>query len=141
MRVLLFCLLYWALPAWSAGSVVLHLGKQRVVAEIAASYEERERGLMGRASLPSNSGMLFVFPLAGHHAMWMKNTVLPLSAAFIDQRGVIVSIADMQPLSLTEHRPPVPVRYILEMPQHWFAERQIRSGQQVAGLAALGSAR
>jgi uncharacterized membrane protein (UPF0127 family) len=78
--------------------------------------------------------MLFDFESTGIHCMWMKNTLLPLSVAFIDEGGAIVNIADMQPLSEDSHCAARPARYALEMKQGWFAERGIRAGTRLRGL-------
>jgi uncharacterized membrane protein (UPF0127 family) len=136
-RVLLALLL-----AWSSGhaqqpslpAVQLGAGMHLIRAEVADRDETRSLGLMHRTSLPPNGGMLFVFDTSGVHCMWMKNTLLPLSVAFLDDDGAIVNIADMQPLSETTHCAARPARYALEMTQGWFAERGIRAGQRLRGL-------
>ena len=89
---------------------------------------------MYRTSLAPNGGMLFVFEQPGEQCMWMKNTLLPLSVAFIDDDGSIVNIADMQPQTEDPHCAAKPVRYALEMTQGWFAERGIRAGSRLRGL-------
>ena len=139
-RVLLALLL-----AWSSGhaqqpslpAVQLGAGMHLIRAEIADRDETRSLGLMHRTSLPPNGGMLFVFDTSGVHCMWMKNTLLPLSVAFLDDDGAIVNIADMQPLSETTHCAAQPARYALEMTQGWFAERGIRAGTRLRGLEQL----
>ncbi len=112
----------------------LMVGKHAVNAEIAATDESRSYGLMQRQSLPPDHGMLFVFDDAGMPCFWMKNTPLPLSIAFIDAQGVIVNIADMEPLSLDGHCPSGPVVYALEMEQGWFKRHQVQAGARVANL-------
>lgn len=107
-----------------------------VQAEIAATDASRAYGLMNRASLPESHGMLFVYDRPSAMCFWMKNTPLPLSIAFIDASGRIVTIADMQPLSLDSHCPTEPALYALEMEQGWFAQREIRVGEPVMGLPA-----
>lgn len=89
---------------------------------------------MYRTFLPPDTGMLFVFDRPGLPCFWMKNTPLPLSIAFIDQRGRIVNIADMQPHDQTSHCPTAPVLYALEMQQGWFRQKGIKPGTQVAPL-------
>lgn len=139
-RVLLALLL-----AWSSGhaqqpslpAVQLGAGMHLIRAEVADRDETRSLGLMHRTSLPPNGGMLFVFDTSGVHCMWMKNTLLPLSVAFLDDDGAIVNIADMQPLSETTHCAARPARYALEMTQGWFAERGIRAGTRLRGLEQL----
>ena len=99
--------------------------------EIADTPEERARGLMNRESLPEDAGMLFVWPEDTASGFWMKDTVIPLSIAFIDAGGKIVGIQDMQPLDETLHHSPSPYRYAVEANQGWFAERGIAAGDSV----------
>ncbi|MGB3288397.1 MAG: DUF192 domain-containing protein, partial [Burkholderiaceae bacterium] len=103
-------------------------------AEVAATDDSRAQGLMNRASLPESHGMLFVFDNPTTTCFWMKNTPLPLSIAFIDVRGTVVNIADMQPRTLDAHCPTAPMLYALEMRQGWFRERLIQAGAAVQGL-------
>jgi len=103
-------------------------------AEVADNFSSRMQGLMRRTSLPPNGGMLFVFDEDGIQCMWMKNTLIPLSVAFIDARGAIINIADMQPHSEQPHCAARPARYALEMTQRWFAQRGIRAGARLRGL-------
>src|SRR5690606_18223556 len=115
--------------------VYLQAGIHRIRAEVADSPAERARGLMMRKSLAPNSGMLFVFPQAAVHCFWMKNTLIPLSIAFLDGDGTIVTLADMEPHDETSHCPARAVRYALEMEQGWFARRGIKTGDRIGGLA------
>jgi len=110
-------------------------------AELAASEEEKRTGLMFRRSLGEDSGMLFVYEHEGQWAMWMKNTLIPLSVAFIDRRGHILNIEDMQPLTLDSHQAAGPAKYALEMNQGWFAKRGIKKGDRVEGLDKIPSGR
>jgi len=112
----------------------LRIGPHVFQVEIAATPQQRERGLMGRARLPENGGMLFIFDNAGRHCFWMRNTPLPLSIAFIDEAGRIANIADMQPHTDTLHCPATAIRYALEVSQGGFAQRRIVAGVQVNGL-------
>ncbi len=105
-----------------------------VQAEIAATEQSRSYGLMNRASLPEDHGMLFVFEQADKVCFWMKNTPLPLSIAFIDDQGKITNIESMQPQTLQAHCPVRPIRYALEMEQGWFSLRQIGPGAVVENL-------
>lgn len=105
-----------------------------VNAEIAATEASRASGLMNRKSLPPNHGMIFIFEHNDVHCFWMKNTPLPLSIAFIDDKGTIVNIADMQPFDETSHCPVKPVRYALEMAQGWFKSHNIKAPAQISGL-------
>jgi uncharacterized membrane protein (UPF0127 family) len=90
---------------------------------------------MFRKSLAANQGMLFVFAELERHCMWMRNTYVPLSVAFIDEAGVILNIADMQPQTEDSHCAVKPARYALEMNQGWFAAKGIKPGAKIAGLA------
>ena len=103
--------------------------------EVAVTEEEKRTGLMFRRSLGENSGMIFVYENEGRWAMWMKNTYVPLSVAFIDRNGRILNIEDMQPQTEDTHQAIGPVKYALEMNQGWFAKRGIGKGDKVEGLA------
>ncbi len=105
-----------------------------VRAEVADTPAARMQGLMHRRELARNAGMVFVFEEDAVHCMWMKNTLLPLSVAFVDRSGTIVNIADMEPLREKPHCAARPVRYALEMNRGWFAERGIGPGTKVRGL-------
>jgi uncharacterized membrane protein (UPF0127 family) len=118
-------------------SVTLGAGMHLIHAEIADRDAARAYGLMQRTSLPPNGGMLFVFEEPDRHCMWMKNTLLPLSVAFIDERGAILNIEDMQPLTEESHCATRPARFALEMLQGWFAARGIRAGSQLRGLEKI----
>jgi len=102
-----------------------------LIIDVADTPEERARGLMNRESLPEDAGMLFVWPEDTASGFWMKDTVIPLSIAFIDAGGKIVGIQDMQPLDETLHHSPSPYRYAVEANQGWFAERGIAVGDSV----------
>lgn len=112
----------------------LGAGMHVIRAEVADGFATRMQGLMHRTSLPPNGGMLFVFDEDATHCMWMKNTRIPLSVAFLDERGAIINIADMQPHSEQSHCAARPARYALEMTQGWFAQRGIRAGARLRGL-------
>lgn len=126
------------LPAWAEAlpEVVLRLGMHQVTAEVAAAQKAREQGLMFRPVLPAHRGMLFLFPFADRHCMWMKNTVIPLAVAFLADDGRIVQIEEMAPNTLTAHCAKEPVRWALEMAGGWFRERGVVVGMYVAGLPA-----
>jgi uncharacterized membrane protein (UPF0127 family) len=101
--------------------------------EIAETPETMIKGLMERPSMPRDQGMLFVFAQTGRAPFWMKNTLIPLSIAFIDEGGVIVHIEDMEPLTENLHTPPSDYRYALEVNQGWFRDNgvQVRDHVQV----------
>jgi len=132
--LLLAGLLNAACAAETGSTLPLTIGKQVFQVELAATPSARERGLMGRTRLAANGGMLFTFEQAAPHCFWMRNTPLPLSIAFIDTRGRIVNLADMQPHSDALHCAKIDVRYALEVTQGGFAQRGITVGAQVNGL-------
>ena len=106
----------------------------RIQAELADTPKAREVGLMNRTSMPTNSGMLFVFEQKAGHCFWMNNTKIPLSIAFIADDGKIVNIEEMQAETTNNHCPKAAVRYALEMNKQWFSERVIVPGTVVTGL-------
>jgi uncharacterized protein len=121
---------------WAAEpEIELNAGLYVIRAEVVDAPETRARGLMYRKSMPANHGMLFVFPDVERQCFWMKNTLIPLSIAFLDEHGAIVNIADMQPQTEDNHCSERPVRYALEMNQGWFAAKRIGPGTRVTGLA------
>jgi uncharacterized protein len=136
MRLVLGLMLVVA-PAFAQTLPVLELkaGMHLIRAEVAADLASRGQGLMHRKSLAQNTGMLFVFDRAEQHCMWMKNTYIPLSVAFLDEQGTIINIADMQPHSEQSHCATRPALYALEMTRGWFAERGIKAGAKLGGLA------
>jgi uncharacterized membrane protein (UPF0127 family) len=117
--------------------VELTAGFHRIEAEVAATTENRMVGLMNRRSMPAQRGMVFAFTQENTHCMWMRNTYVPLSVAFIDADGVIINIEDMQPQTETSHCSKKPARYALEMNQGWFAQRGIKPGARLGGLERL----
>jgi uncharacterized membrane protein (UPF0127 family) len=129
-------LLAAALPALAQTPPVVRLnaGIHLIQAEVVAEGEARARGLMHRKSLAQNAGMLFIFDDPGIHCMWMKNTLIPLSVAFVDDRGTIVNIEDMEPHSLESHCAARPVKYALEVNRGWFAAKGIGPGSRLGGI-------
>jgi uncharacterized membrane protein (UPF0127 family) len=111
--------------------LALQAGFYRIEAEVAAHDATRMQGLMHRASMPESHGMLFVFPTTDRHCMWMKNTLIPLSVAFLDDSGKIINIRDMTPQTQTSHCADAPARFALEMNQGWFAQKGIRPGMKI----------
>jgi len=96
--------------------------------EVADSPQEITTGLMNRKSLPANSGMLFDFGKDVHTSFWMKNTSIPLSIAFIDADGKVLSIQDMKPYDLTSINPPGRYRYAIEVNRGWFDANGVTPG-------------
>lgn len=115
-------------------TIELKTGIYRIQAELADTPKAREIGLMNRTSMPTNSGMLFIFEQKAGHCFWMSNTKIPLSIAFIADDGKIVNIEEMQAQTTNNHCPQAPVRYALEMNKQWFSERVIVPGMVVQGL-------
>ena len=115
--------------------IELSAGFHRIEAEVAADSQNRQVGLMNRKTMPTQRGMLFVFTEKNTHCMWMRNTFIPLSVAFLDEDGVIINIEDMQPQTENNHCAKVPARFALEMNLGWFAQRAIKPGSKLNGLA------
>ena len=118
----------------------LRIKKHEIRAEIASTEQDRMRGLMFRDKLAENSGMIFLYPRAEASAMWMKNTRIALSVAFIDANGRILNIADMEPLSEKAHASSGAATYALEMNGGWFRKQRIKAGDLVEGLKDLPQA-
>jgi uncharacterized membrane protein (UPF0127 family) len=114
--------------------VQLNAGMHLIQAEVASDPGTRAQGLMHRKSLAQNAGMLFIFDEPAVHCMWMKNTFVPLSVAFIDDAGRIVNIQDMEPHSEASRCAAQPVRYALEMNRGWFAARGVKPGSRIGGI-------
>lgn len=113
--------------------IQLTAGMHLIQAQVASLPEERQIGLMHRQDMPPSEGMLFIFEQAGQQCFWMKNTLLPLTAAFISDDGTIVNLADMKPQKLEPHCSAKPVRFVLEMNQGWFAKKGIKAGSLIQG--------
>jgi len=123
-----------AMPQNNLPRVPLRVGIHRIDAQVAAQFQERQIGLMHRKSMPTNEGMLFVFERHGIQCFWMKDTLIPLTAAFVADDGTIVNLADMQPLDERSHCSDRPVRFVLEMNQGWFKRKNIQAGAQLTGV-------
>ena len=108
-------------------------GMYQIDTQIAQTPEQRQIGLMHRKEMPQSEGMIFVFEQAATQCFWMRNTPLPLTAAFVADDGRIVNLADMKPLSDDSHCSEEPVRYVLEMNQGWFAKKNIKKGARLGG--------
>jgi uncharacterized protein len=108
-------------------------GMYQIDAQIAQTAEQREIGLMFRKDMPQAEGMIFVFEQPATQCFWMKNTLLPLTAAFVAEDGRIVNLADMKPMTEDSHCSKEPVRFVLEMNQGWFARKNIKEGAKLGG--------
>lgn len=122
-------------PQMDLPRVKISAGMFQIDAQVAATGEQRQIGLMFRKEMPTHEGMLFVFEAPAMQCFWMKNTLLPLSAAFVADDGSIVNIVDMKPQTTDSHCSLKPVRYVLEMNQGWFAKRKIAAGFKLGGRA------
>nr|WP_229722676.1 DUF192 domain-containing protein [Xylophilus rhododendri] len=120
-------------PQMDLPRVPLTLGMYRIDTQVAATPASRETGLMYRREMPQAEGMLFAFSVPAVQCFWMKNTILPLTAAFIADDGTIVNLADMQPQTTDSHCSTRPVRFVLEMNQGWFAHKGFKAGARLAG--------
>ena len=114
-------------------AIRLTAGMHLIQAELAQSPDERSTGLMFRTAMGANEGMLFAFEQAGTQCFWMKNTLLPLSVAFVADDGSVVNIDEMKPQTLNSHCSTRPVRFVLEMNEGWFAKRGIKAGARLQG--------
>ena len=138
---LCLCALAWLLPsAASAQQPQMQLPRTKLSAgmhlldvQVAQTPQERQIGLMFRKEMPQHEGMLFVFEQPAPQCFWMRNTLIPLTAAFLADDGTIVNLADMKPQSDDSHCSAKPVRYVLEMNQGWFAKRNIQAGYRLGG--------
>ena len=120
-------------PQMNLQRVEITAGMHRIDAQVALAPEERQTGLMYRKEMPQFEGMLFVFEQPAQQCFWMKNTLLPLTAAFVADDGTIVNLEDMKPQTLDSHCSSKPVRYVLEMNKGWFAQKGIKAGTKLAG--------
>ena len=118
----------------------LKISGHTLFAEVAHTHATRSQGLMFRQSMDENSGMLFVFSYTGRQSMWMMNTDIPLSVAFLDERGRILNIDDMVPNTRTSHSSAGAAKYALEMNLGWFKTRNIKVGTPVMGLEKVPAA-
>jgi uncharacterized protein len=120
-------------PQLNLPLVQLQAGMHSIRAQVAATPDQRATGLMFRREMPPHEGMLFVFEQPSVQCFWMKNTLLPLSVAFVADDGTVVNMLDMQPQVLDPHCSTKPVRYVLEMNQGWFAKRGVKPGFKLTG--------
>ena len=120
-------------PQMNLQRIKLTAGMHVIDAQLALTPEQRQTGLMMRRDMPQHEGMIFVFEQASEQCFWMKNTLLPLTAAFVADDGTIVNTADMKPETTDSHCSAKPVRYVLEMNKGWFAKKGIKPGSKLAG--------
>ena len=121
-------------PQLDLERATLQAGRQKISVQLARTPQQRQTGLMHRRSMPQQEGMLFVFDQPGVQCFWTKHTLLPLTAAFVDDDGTIVNLANMQPQTETPHCSAKPVRYVLEMNQGWFKRHKVTPGMQLKWL-------
>jgi len=141
LRRALLALLVWfsAAAAWpqeqaqNLAATTLNVGMHNVRAQVAITPQQRQIGLMFRKDMPTHEGMLFVFDEPSPQCFWMRNTLIPLSIAFLADDGTVVNLADMQPQSDASHCSAKPVRFALEMNQGWFAKRGVKPGMRFGG--------
>jgi uncharacterized membrane protein (UPF0127 family) len=137
---ILFACLSAAVAAWGQGApqpklptTTLTAGMHVIQAEVALTPEQQTMGMMFRREMGANEGMLFVYDAPYPLCFWMRNTLIPLTIAFIADDGRIVHTADMKPRDDTSHCTTEPVRYALEMNQGWFARRGLKKGDRLRG--------
>lgn len=125
-------------PQTNLQRVKISAGMHQIDAQVALTPEQRQIGLMFRKEMPQSEGMIFVFEQAAQQCFWMKNTILPLTAAFVAEDGTIVNLADMKPQTTDAHCSAKPVRYVLEMNKGWFAKKGIKAGARLGGQLFSG---
>ena len=137
LRVLLFLVSLGASAAFADVSFKtsqVRIGAHPLKVEVAQSEPQRMQGLMFRDKMGAEDGMLFIFDEPGYHSIWMKNTLIPLSVAFVDKDGVILNIADMEPQTLDSHMAAGPAVYAIETNRGWYADKKVKAGDKVTGL-------
>lgn len=120
-------------PQLDLPRTTISAGMLRIDAQVAATPERRQIGLMHRREMPQHEGMLFIFEEPAVQCFWMRNTLIPLTAAFILDDGTIANLVDMKPLDESSHCSVKPVRYVLEMNKGWFEQRHVRAGAKLRG--------
>jgi uncharacterized membrane protein (UPF0127 family) len=111
----------------------LSAGFHQIEVQVASTPSQQATGLMFRAEMPQHEGMLFVFPEPKQQCFWMKNTLIPLTAAFVADDGTVVNLEDMQPQTTQSHCSAKPVRFVLEVNQGWFAKKGLKAGMRLVG--------
>lgn len=120
-------------PQLDLERTIIRAGMHQIDTQLALTPKQREIGLMFRKDMPQHEGMLFVFERPAIQCFWMKNTDLPLSAAFVADDGRIVNLVDMQPHTTQSHCSTEAVRYVLEVHQGWFSKKNIVAGHLLKG--------
>lgn len=120
-------------PQMKLQRIKLSAGMHQIDTQLAQTPEQRQIGLMWRKEMPQHEGMLFIFDQPSQQCFWMKNTFLPLTAAFVADDGTIINLEDMKPQTTEPHCSAKPVRYVLEMNKGWFAKKGIQAGSKLAG--------
>ena len=120
-------------PQLDLPKIKLSAGMHLIDTQVASTPDQRATGLMFRQEMPQGEGMLFVFEEATPQCFWMKNTLLPLTAAFIADDGTIVNLANMKPQTTDSHCSAKPVRYVLEMNLGWFEKKGLKTGSKLGG--------
>ena len=120
-------------PQMNLQRLKLLAGIHQIDVQVASNSEQRQIGLMFRKEMPQHEGMIFVFEEPTKQCFWMKNTLLPLTAAFVADDGTIVNLEDMKPQTENPHCSIKPVRYVLEMNKGWFAKKGIKAGSKLGG--------
>ena len=111
----------------------LTAGFHQIEVQVASTPAQQATGLMYRAEMPQHEGMLFIFPEAKQQCFWMKNTLIPLTAAFVADDGTVVNLEDMQPKTTQSHCSTKPVRFVLEVNQGWFMKKGLKAGVRLVG--------
>ena len=136
-RFLLLAAVLAASLAWADARprlATIKVGPHPPRVEVVSTDEQRALGLMHRKQLGANDGMLFIFDEPAYHSMWMKNTFIPLSVAFVDAQGVILNILDMEPHTENPNMSAGPSIYAIEVNKGWFAAKKVKAGDRVTGL-------
>jgi uncharacterized membrane protein (UPF0127 family) len=120
-------------PQTALPRTALSVGMYRIDAQVATTKEQHATGLMFRTEMPQQEGMLFVFEQATQQCFWMKNTLIPLSVAFVADDGTLVNLDEMKAQTLNAHCSEKPVRYVLEMNAGWFSKKGIKPGNKLQG--------
>jgi uncharacterized protein len=125
-------------PQTQLPRIKISAGMFKIDTQVAQTPAQREIGLMFRKEMPQQEGMLFVFEEPSQQCFWMKNTLIPLTAAFVADDGTVVNLEDMKPQTTDAHCSAKPVRYVLEMNKGWFAKKGIKAGSKLTGVPFNG---